>query len=398
MASTREEKDSSFLLLLLINSFVYIPQALFIPYLNPWFEAHGADMTQIGILSVFSPIASVLIQPLWARMSDKSGKAKKYAAIVAFGASLALCTYYINMSIVNFYIASILLALFTPAIIPLIDAIVIRSADRQLMNFAWIRMGGSLGYMVVVVIAGQYLKHHPDHLFALGAGGYFILFLLLLMLPARENRIPTAASRQLSFKGIRKTMAEIFTDKTIYLVLFFAFVFQIGYCFFYTFFGVFFSQQGYSQGQLGIMSCISAFSEAPILLLIRKLEKRFKPLTLLAGATVLIGVRLLLTSTGLYPVFIIVECMQGMTSMVVYYSCATFIASHVLKGKSSEGQAVLYMVQAGFASMIGSVIGGRLSDLAGIRPAFIIMGLVTIVLSSVTYIVITIYAKRKGNN
>ena len=77
------------------------------------------------------------------------------------------------------------------------------------------------------------------------------------------------------------------------------------------------------------------------------------------------GIRLFCVSGGSLPFFMLAQAMQGITYMVVHFGCATYIGSTVKSGKSFEGQSVLYIIQAGLASIIGNVLGGRLVDFAG---------------------------------
>lgn len=44
----------------------------------------------------------------------------------------------------------------------MIDAIVIRNANYFQYNFATIRMGGTVGYAVIVLLVGVYLRKNPS--------------------------------------------------------------------------------------------------------------------------------------------------------------------------------------------------------------------------------------------
>jgi len=92
------KKTCSFRHLLLINSFLYIAVAMYSPFLSMYYAQEGLTSSQVGILLTIAPIASVFIQPLWARRSDATGRAKTYAAVILFGLILSLQSFYLGHS------------------------------------------------------------------------------------------------------------------------------------------------------------------------------------------------------------------------------------------------------------------------------------------------------------
>ena len=71
------QRTCSFRHLLLINSFVYIAVAMYSPFLSMYYAQEGLTSSQVGILLTIAPIATVLIQPLWAKRSDATGRDRK---------------------------------------------------------------------------------------------------------------------------------------------------------------------------------------------------------------------------------------------------------------------------------------------------------------------------------
>ena len=350
-------------LLLLINSFLYISVALYSPFLSAYYRQNGITSSQIGILMTVAPLASVIIQPFWAKRSDESGKAKKYVCAIILGIIVSLYTFYLGHSFTTF-------------------AIVIRNANYFQYNFAIIRMGGTVGYAVIVLLVGVYLRKNPSAQFFLASIGYLILLLLLLRLPESENHQPIAIKKALPFWQQFK-LSEIFVDKTIYFVLAFAFIYQLGASFLGSFLGVYTVELGYGQAQVGLLSCVQACSEIPVLLLIQKLSKKFGTLHLIAAATFLMGARLITASGGSLLFLILAQAMQGITYMIVHFCCATYIASHAKEGKASQGQSVLYIVQTGIASILGNILGGKIIDRIGIQFSYRYFGIVIFIIAAV---------------
>lgn len=393
--NTAAKNNPSFTLLLMLNTFIYISAALYSPFLSTYYAQQGLSSSQIGILRTISSISCVLIQPLWARRSDKTGKAKHYAALVVLGVMLSLYTFYIGNSFWNFFFSSFLLTIFSTSVSPLIDAIVVRNADRLHYNFALIRMGGTVGYAIISLVVGIYLKKNPSYQFLFASISYAFLLFLIFRLPNSENHQPIAEPKPYNFKHLFQ-LADIFVSKNIYFVLAFAFIYQLGASFLGSFMGVYVVSLGYSQAQVGMLSCVQAVSEVPVLLLLPKLNKKFNGLHLIAIASVLMGIRLLVASGGSLTFLILAQAMQGITYMVIHFGAITYISSHVKSGKSSQGQSVLYIVQTGIASIIGQVIGGFTIDTIGIRLSYITVG-IFVVITTVIIMAVLFRFEQKQN-
>ena len=392
------KKTCSFRHLLLINSFLYIAVAMYSPFLSMYYAQEGLTSSQVGILLTIAPIASVFIQPLWARRSDATGRAKTYAAVILFGLILSLQSFYLGHSFSTYLFSNLLLAVFSTSVSPMLDAIVIRNADKEGYNFAYIRMGGTVGYAVVVFLIGIYLRQHPHHQFLLAGLGYLVLFLLILLLPASENHQPVVRNLKRTGKGFRQMfqIRQFFSDQRVGYVLLFAFLFQIGASVTGSYLGVYAASIGYGQFQMGLLKFISAASDIPVLLIVRRLSRRFDSLLLIAGATFLMGIRALIVSGGNLSFFIAAQTMQGLTYMVVYYGSATYIAKHAKEGMSSQAQSILYMVQSGFACILGNLLGGRLIDAVGLQAAYQGVGISVSASAVLCYIAMQLGSKRQN--
>ena len=60
--------------LLVVNSFVWASTGLYMPFIGAYYTQQGITPLQVGVLVSIGPVISILIQPLWAYMSDRSGR------------------------------------------------------------------------------------------------------------------------------------------------------------------------------------------------------------------------------------------------------------------------------------------------------------------------------------
>lgn len=376
--------------LLMINAFVYITFSLYTPYLTSYYSKAGLNALEIGILIAIGPVIAILIQPLWAIISDKTGRKKDVLSLVVLGSALSMFSYYIGKSFLTFFLASFLLALFSTSIVPLCDAIVLHSAHKNRFDFSKIRMGGTLGFAFVVIISGAIVKMNPELQFVMGFGGYMILFLFVRKLP-REEADGTEQEKKIhnpnrSLKD-RLNILNIFESKQIFFILAFAFINQVGLSFTYTFLGVYMVKLGLSEGTIGIINSIAAFSELPVLLLINRVLGKISAMKIIITGCFLLGLRLMAVTGENIIFFGISQAIHGLTFMTIYYSCAVFISKNVKPENQSQGQSILAIVQAGIGSIVGNVAGGMLVDVFGLKNSYIIM---TVTVISVTVLILII--------
>lgn len=374
------------------NVAFWVAAGILSPFLPAYYKSIGLTSTQIGVLFAISPVCAICIQPVWAYLSDKTGKRQLILGILAVCSAFASLLYYTGETFISCLMATVVMAMFSSALLPLCDAIVIERAEVYECNFATIRIGGTLGYALVVVLAGMLLERQPGIQFALGCAGYLFFALAVWRIPMDSSAEKPAVLQTSEASGDVK---GIFVDREIFFVLLFAFVMSIGLGFCGSFTGVYAIELGHSQKMIGILSCISALSEVPVLLFARKLTQRFGEITLLGISSVMISLRLFLIGQGLVPAMIGGQLLQGITYMTTYYCCTSYISTHVKPGRISQGQSVLTMIQSGLASVSGNLVGGWLVDSVGTKKAFMTMAAVVLFVSMVVVVVFLMYNHRK---
>jgi len=383
--------------LFMINAFVYISFSLYAPFLSSYYSKAGINAVQIGILLTIGPVIAIIIQPLWAILSDKTGRRKDILSLMVLGGGISIFSYYIGRTFLTFFIATIMISIFVTAIIPLSDAIIIRSAAKNHLDFAKIRMGGTIGFGLVVVIAGAIIKQNPSILFALGFIGYLMLFIFVRRLPPdkKDETLQTVVhTLPKPDKKARIGFLSIFESKQIIFVLAFAFISQVGLSFNYGFLGVYMVNLGLSEGTIGIINCVSAFSELPILFLINRVIQKISTMKIIIISCVLVALRIFTVTGGTLGYIILSQSLHGLSYMTIYFSCAVFISKHVKPENQSQGQSTLAIVQTGLGSIVGNILGGFLVDRYGLKNAYQLMAALIVTTSMLIFVIQLIYQKK----
>ena len=377
--------------LLAVNTFVWTTTALYMPFIGAYYTQQGITPLQVGLLTSIGPVVSIVIQPLWAYISDRIGRRRRVLIIVSIGSGVTILSYLVHVSFGAFVIATLLLTSFNTAILPLSDALVTSLAAKIEANFAHIRMGGTIGYAVTALILGNFLKSRPSLIFALGSAGYFVLVGFLMLLPGDRESAPRDRKT-----GKGSGSKRVFKNNQIYLTLFLAFIMQLGMSFTGTFYSVYVISAGYGQSIVGLSSFISAMSEVPVLMCANRLIRKFGAVNLLVFSVFMMALRLLFAGSGVLPLMLLSQLLQSVTYMTSYYSCVMFISENVVEGKISQGQSRLAMVQAGIGSVSGNILGGFMTDRFGLHRSFMVMAVCVALVACMNAGLISLHSRRKG--
>ena len=391
-------KHSAWLRLFFINVSFWVACGSCAPFLSAYYKRIGLSFTQIGVLLAIGPIFAIFIQPLWAMLSDRTGKRKLLLILLALCTAGAYLLYYLGTSFAVCLLAVLVVSLFSLALLPLCDALVIDRANAYGFPFARIRIGGTLGYAVMVFGAGMFLEKFDGAQFAVASVAYLLFAGAVMLLPQGSARKEAAPARKEAAPARKKAVPareSIFDTSEILFVLALALIESLGLGFCGSFTGSYAVELGFGSSLIGVLSCISALSEVPILLFAGKLMDRFGEIPLLIFSGVMMSLRLCLTGMGLVPAMISAQLLQSVTYMTTYICCTQYISKHVRAGKMSQGQSALAIVQSGLVAVASNLFGGMLVDAVGTRQAFFAVAAGVLV---VALLVGGVYFLRKGTH
>ncbi len=357
-----------FWILFTFNALYYIPGATFGAYIGVYYRSQGMSVSQIGMLSAIGPMLALVMQPLWGILSDRTGRHMSVLRFALLGSMGAVLCYYGAHTFPMFAACVFLYSLFNCAIGPIGDSLVVDMAMEHGLQFSSIRLGGTLAYSVVVIFAGMYLKKDPTASFKITSLAWGAMFCITFLL--------NGGRRSGGGKKEKVNVWSIFRSRKIVFILFYACIFQIVLGCYGSFLGLVVTDMGYDNGTIGRLMCVSALSEVPVLLGIRYLSRkvRIEYLLLIAGGVM--SVRIWLPLTGSIAGIFLGQSLQGMSYMIMYYSCVMFMNQNLPKELHGTGQSLFYMVQTGIACTFSNIVGGWLGDRIGLLETYFLYGLV----------------------
>ena len=148
----------------------------------------------------------------------------------------------------------------------------------------------------------------------------------------------------------------------------FYFVIQITFWFYYSFFPIHYVQLGLTVESWDVFLIAI---ELPFLFFADRIIKRFGINKVLISSALIISIRWMLTGIVTdINMMLLVSAAHGWSFIVFAYCMATFINKNVPKELKASGQAINALLCIGLARMIGSSIGGVISDVTGFSQVF----------------------------
>ena len=169
------------------NVLYWVCAGAYSPFLSAYYARLGLDASQTGLLLAVTPLCAICVQPLWSLLADRLGKKRTVTVLLCLFAALSGLFYYLASGFVGVLLVTLLFSVFFSALLPLCDSIVIGLAAERSYDFSLIRMGGTIGYAVVVFLLGKLLDVAPQVQFLMVAVALIVFAGQLVRLP--ESRL-----------------------------------------------------------------------------------------------------------------------------------------------------------------------------------------------------------------
>jgi len=151
---------------------------LVVPFLPIFLDGKGFSSLAIGETLAIVTASRIVGPSLWAVLADKTGK---QLTIIRLGALLALVSFCFLFWLKGFWPIVFCLAVFSlfwTAILPQMEVMTLNSIRKSAKIYARIRLWGSIGFIVLAVLAGDILVRFSSESFTwLGVIVLFGLFM-----------------------------------------------------------------------------------------------------------------------------------------------------------------------------------------------------------------------------
>jgi MFS transporter, PPP family, 3-phenylpropionic acid transporter len=336
------------------------------PFVFVYFLQLGLTGTQIGWMAAVLPLCTLLINPLVARLADRTGRRTLILALISLGLGLGLtllawpglpATFLVLLAAVGLYSA------FRSPVVPLADSLIAGMTVRHQLDFGSMRLWGSIIFTLTAIGLGALWQQTGYHLMFLVAG---LAFLPVAFSAVLLDETPNPAKMEIQRQKVTFDPGVVFLMSGTFLII--AALFMA-----LTFGPIYMTQLGGGAMLVGAMNGISAFGEVPGMLFGSRIARRLGDTN-----TLLVGYALTALGLGGYAltnspiVILLFSGLRGVGFGLLLVSTIMIINNRAPQGLSSTYQGILNAACWGLAPLIGGPVSGWIYQNYGPAALFLI--------------------------
>lgn len=344
--------------------------AIFIPFLPVYLDDQGLNPGQIGFIIGTGGFITIIAQPLWGMISDRTKTIRKVLLLLMVCATITGYFLYASTSYAQLIWIAMLVYFFLMPIDPLIESLNFQVASKAGISYGSIRTYGALGYGVMSLLVGYFMSYFGVHSLAyLFAGVGIISFILSLCMPdAPVTGKPVTLKSLKNFLSNRETL--------LFLVL--VFISSVPARMNDTFLGVYIRELGGSPELVGLTWFLAAGSEIVVFALSFWWLRKDKELIIISFAGAFYFIRFFVSAWITDPyVLAFLQLLQLLTFPVFYSAAIQYLYRIVPDEWRATGQTVLALLFFGVSGIIASYAGGALYQALGGQALFLIISVMS---------------------
>jgi len=341
----------------------------FTPYWGLYLKSLEFNAFQIGMLMSLLQVARIFAPNLWGWLADHTGKR---VAVVQLAALLSLISYvgvFAGDSFLWLFVVMLLMSLFWSASLPLVEAITLGHLGVGAEGYGRIRLWGSIGFIVAVLLLGYVLDYAPVRALlwiVLGLKAGVLLFTRHIPEP---RFIPHHTDDQPVWQIIRRPEVAAFLAA--------CFLMAAAHGVYYTFYSIYLVDHGYSKSAVGVLWAIGVICEVLVFLWMPRLTARFGLRQILMASFALATLRFVMIGWGVASVVIVVLAQTlHAASFGSYHAAAVALTHHYFRGRhQAKGQGLYTSISFGLGGTLGGIMSGYAWESLGAGWAFSISAL-----------------------
>lgn len=327
----------------------------FVPYIGMFLDHRGLNSEQIGTLLALVTGMRIIGPNLWGLLAARRNDPVGVMRLGAMLASLGWCSTFVDYGYWALLLGLALYSLCWTAILPQLESAAFYYLNNDTARYSKVRSGGSVGYILLVVGSGMALEH-----FGAGFLPYAASLFLLLMLAALWQ-LPAYQPAQLSHDAPVFRFRRLWRHQPFVCFMAAAFLLQVSFAPFYSFFTLYCRDLGYSGTSSGLLIALAVAAEIVAFYFAGKIIGQRSLSVVLVGCYLLTALRWLLTGwLGSEPLVLAGSMLLHAFSFAIAHSCAMqFIQQFFGAAERGRGQALYAGLIYGGGGALGAYLAGQ---------------------------------------
>lgn len=334
------------------------------PYWGLFLEDAGFSSLEIAQITSVLMVTKVVAPNVWGWVGDHTGKSLQLVRYGSFLTALCFLAFYLDDRFWWYVTAMAMFSFFWNAVLPQFEVITLHSLGVHRDRYSRVRLWGSLGFVVSVVILGivfDYLVISllPDFLLA--------IILLIALCSLFQFKQPDHGHHRVKGVFLRSLKSPLVIS---FLVI--NFLLQLSHGPYYTFYSIYMEDLGYSRSTIGVLWALGVVAEVLLFIVMHRLLRAFRLRTIILVSLVLTTLRWLMVGalSDVLLVVILAQCFHAASFGAMHAVAIQFVHDYFPAGTQGQGQAIYNSVSFGAGGALGAIVSGIIVANYGSAAAF----------------------------
>lgn len=357
--------------------FYFASLGALIPYWSLYLKSLDFDAQAIGALIAIIPATKIFAPYLWGWIADHTRRPMAIIRLANVLTVLAFAGIFFGNSFWWLALVLLMFSIFWNSSLPLFEATTLNHLGDEAHRYSGVRLWGSLGFILVVMLLGELLQgeaiaHLP-----------LVVTLLLSGILLASLIVPESLSE---YHEEHSPIIHVLRQPIVIAFLLVCFLMVFSHGPYYTFYSIYLEDHGYSRYMIGMLWAVGVMAEVIVFLLMHRLLPALGTRTLLLITLSLTALRWLLI--GYFPdnltILFFAQLFHAF-SFGVFHAVGIALVHQYFKGRhQSRGQALYASLSFGAGGAVGSLASGLLWDrmphamLFTLAAGFAMMGFVIV--------------------
>lgn len=341
-----------------------------LPYLGLYLSSLDFTAAQIGELMAVFLLTKVVAPNVWGVLADRTGRPIFWVRIATFVALvlsiglIALQTYW------GIFAVLLAFSFFWHASLPQFESYTFRQLGMQKHRYGQIRLWGSIGFIVAVVMLGWLFEH-----FGVGSLPWVISSLLLIVwgttFLVQDQQLGHYTSE------VDERFFSILKRPEVLGILVVSFLVQVSHGVYYSFFTIQMTELGVSKTVTAWLWALGVMAEIAVFWWMAKLFAVFRVRSLVLIAIVLTFLRWAITGQLDHSLsWIVFAQILHAASFGLFHASAIYLIDRYFTGSHhGKGQALFAASSHGLGGAVGMLVAGYTWQAGGAELSYAFMAL-----------------------
>jgi PPP family 3-phenylpropionic acid transporter len=337
---------------------------VFSPYASLYFAEKGMAAAQIGVLMSLIQVMRIFGPNLWGWVADHSQKRVLVLRITALAALVSFSGMFFGQTFAQFFIVMVIVNGFTSAQGPLSEALMLSEMRGDLTHYGRVRLWGSVGFILLVVMSGQLLDWRGIELMP------WIALAMLGLVWIASMRMQEAP--QVQKQADMPSIISLLKQREVIAFFLSTFLMIAAHSSIYVFFSLYLARIGYSNSVIGLMWSLGVVAEIIFFYYQAPIFRRFGVQKLMMASLLLAVVRFVMIgfcATSL--LWLLIAQILHAASFGVHHSASVAMLQRWFSGPlQARGQALFISISYGLGGSLGGLVMSLLWDTLGPQAVY----------------------------